>query len=82
MIVDEHSDNELVRQFKSGDSRAFDAIVERGYEAGREALAAFEAHMEDGAAEKEGPAPAAKVPKGDRSPRQHDARPGRTVGDE
>lgn len=29
MTVDEHSDNELVRQFKSGDSRAFDAIVER-----------------------------------------------------
>lgn len=29
MTVDEHSDNELVRQFKSGDARAFDAIVER-----------------------------------------------------
>jgi RNA polymerase sigma-70 factor (ECF subfamily) len=29
MTVDEHSDIELVRQFKSGDSRAFDAIVER-----------------------------------------------------
>ena len=29
MTVDEKSDAELVRQFKSGDSHAFDAIVER-----------------------------------------------------
>ena len=29
MTVDEQSDVELVRQFKSGDSRAFDVIVER-----------------------------------------------------